>query len=67
MNSTVHFAINVTDVDFMMILVFPADMLGNAETISILVPAGSVMLGLREGAGISWSGADGNTLKLKNR
>lgn len=65
MNSTVRFAINGTGADFTLTLVYPKDMQDNGETISILAPAGSAMLGLRVGDEISWPSADGKTLNVK--
>lgn len=65
MNSTVRFAVNGTDEHFTLTLVYPKDMQDNGQTISILAPAGSAMLGLRTGETISWPGASGKPLQVR--
>ena len=65
MNSTVRFAINGTDEHFMLTLVYPKDVQDNGQTISILAPAGSAMLGLKVGDAISWPGANGKPLEVR--
>lgn len=65
MNSTVKFTINSTDEHFTYTLVYPKDMQPDGQTISILAPAGSAMLGLKTGDEISWPGANGKALSVK--
>jgi regulator of nucleoside diphosphate kinase len=65
MNSTVKFALNDTDESFSLTLVYPKDMQENGQTISILAPAGSAMLGVQEGDSIAWPSANGKELKVK--
>ena len=65
MNSTVRFAVSGTDEQFTLTLVYPKDMQDNGQTISILAPAGSAMLGVKAGESIDWPGADGKALTVK--
>lgn len=65
MNSTVRFAVSGTDEQFTLTLVYPKDMQDNGQTISILAPAGSAMLGVKVGDSIDWPGADGKALTVK--
>ncbi|MCX4188981.1 nucleoside diphosphate kinase regulator [Methylophaga sp. OBS3] len=64
MNSTVTFSLNDAGEAFTFTLVYPQDMQENGETISILAPAGSAMLGLKVGDKISWPSADGKPLMV---
>jgi regulator of nucleoside diphosphate kinase len=53
MNSTVAFKTGEGK-EFSLKLVYPQDSDGSAETLSILAPIGSAILGLKEGDSISW-------------
>ena len=64
MNSTVTFSLSDAGESFTFTLVYPQDMQENGETISILAPAGSAMLGLKVGDKISWPSADGKPLMV---
>lgn len=64
MNSTVTFSLNDAGEAFTFTLVYPQDMQENGQTISILAPAGSAMLGLKVGDKISWPSADGKPLMV---
>jgi regulator of nucleoside diphosphate kinase len=65
MNSTVRFRVLSTDESFSRTLVYPKDMDGSEEKISILAPVGSALLGLSEGDEIEWPGPGGAMLKLR--
>ena len=49
MNSTVQFTIEETGKEFCLTLVYPRDMDGSADRISIFAPVGSALLGLAVG------------------
>lgn len=53
MNSTVRFALGSGE-EFSLTLVFPKDMDGSVDRISILAPVGSALLGLSAGEHIEW-------------
>ena len=61
MNSTVTFRIDNNGKEFSLKLVYPKDVDGNADKISILAPIGSALIGMREGATIAWPVAGGDT------
>jgi regulator of nucleoside diphosphate kinase len=65
MNSTVRFAIEPSEETFCLTLVYPKDIDGTAEQISILAPVGSALLGLSVGNHIEWSGPGGSVLKVR--
>ena len=65
MNSTVKFKVLSSQETFCLTLVYPKDMKDNGETISILAPVGSALLGLKEGETIEWSKPGGGTLKVQ--
>jgi len=65
MNSTVRFSISSTNHKFCLTLVYPKDMTGDGQTISILAPAGSAMLGLVEGDEINWPSPDGEQIQVR--
>ena len=54
MNSTVRFSIDSSGEDFCLTLVYPKDVDGSGNTISILAPVGSALLGLSTGDEIEW-------------
>lgn len=65
MNSTVKFSVSSSQQTFCLTLVYPKDMTDDGNTISILAPAGSAMLGLVEGDEIEWPTPDGKAMKVK--
>ncbi|WP_417548765.1 nucleoside diphosphate kinase regulator [Methylophaga sp.] len=65
MNSQVKFSVISSGVTFTLKLVYPKDMDNSGNTISILAPVGSAMLGLKEGDEINWP--DGNAGMLQVR
>ncbi len=65
MNSTVHFENVDTGKRFELALVYPQDIDGSPDRVSILAPVGSALLGLAVGQTIHWQGPGGNPLKLR--
>ena len=65
MNSTVRFSINSSGEDFCLTLVYPKDVDGTGEKISILAPVGSALLGLSTGDEIEWPRPGGGTIKVR--
>ena len=63
MNSTVRFALE-SGKEFSMTLVYPDDMNGDADRISILAPVGSALLGMIVGEHIEWPKPGGGQMKL---
>lgn len=64
MNSKVRFALESGE-EFCLTLVYPQDMDGSAERISILAPVGSALLGLSEGEHIEWPRPGGGIMKVR--
>jgi regulator of nucleoside diphosphate kinase len=64
MNSKVRFALESGE-EFCLTLVYPKDIDGSADRISILAPVGSALLGLSTGACIEWPGPRGGMLKVR--
>ena len=64
MNSVVHFIDDSTGSKFEMTLVYP-EAAGSAETVSVLAPVGSALLGLSVGQSISWQVPGGRELQLR--
>lgn len=64
MNSTVRFALESGE-EFSLTLVYPKDMDGSADRISVLAPVGSALLGLTAGEHIEWPRPGGGTLKVR--
>ena len=64
MNSTARFALESGE-DFSLTLVYPKDMDGSADRISVLAPVGSALLGLSAGEHIEWPRPGGGMLKLR--
>ena len=54
MNSTVRFTIEESREDFRLTLVYPKDVGGEADRISVLAPVGSALLGLSVGDELEW-------------
>lgn len=61
MNSTVRFKVSSSDKEFRLTLVYPKDMKDPSETVSILAPVGSALLGLSVGSEIQWPTPDGKS------
>ncbi|MCW8905126.1 nucleoside diphosphate kinase regulator [Sedimenticola sp.] len=64
MNSKVRFALESGE-EFCLTLVYPKDMDGSAERISILAPVGSALLGLSVGEHIEWPRPGGGMMKVQ--
>ena len=62
MNSTVRFTLGDGE-EFCMTLVYPRE--AGDQTISVLSPVGSALLGLAVGSSIEWSGPNGAPLLVK--
>ena len=65
MNSTVKFQVESSDKAFSLTLVYPRDVDGSNEKISILAPVGSALLGLREGDQMVWPKPGGGSLQVR--
>lgn len=65
MNSTVRFRIDSSGEEYCLTLVYPKDVDGSEDKISILAPVGSALLGLSTGDEIEWPGPGGGTIKLR--
>lgn len=65
MNSSVRFKVLSTQKEFSMHLVYPKDMQGSSNTISILAPIGSALIGLQEGDKISWPKPGGGNIDVE--
>jgi regulator of nucleoside diphosphate kinase len=65
MNSTVNFVITETGKDFRLTLVYPRDMDGSADRVSIFAPVGSALLGLSVGDELAWPGPGGKTMTVR--
>lgn len=65
MNSTVQFEILETRQDFRLTLVYPRDIDGSADRVSIFAPIGSALLGLAVGDELAWPGPGGKTMTVR--
>lgn len=65
MNSTVRFAIESSGEEFCLTLVYPKDIDGTADRISILAPVGSALLGLSTGDSIEWPRPGGGMIRVR--
>ena len=65
MNSTVQFEILETRQDFRLTLVYPRDIDGSAERVSIFAPVGSALLGLSVGDELAWPGPGGRAMTVR--
>ncbi|STR27468.1 Regulator of nucleoside diphosphate kinase [Janthinobacterium lividum] len=63
MNSTVRFTVENKE-EFCLTLVYPKDVEGQADRISVLAPVGSALLGLSVGDSIAWP-MPGGVVKVK--
>lgn len=65
MNSVVQFKVESTGESFTMALVYPKDVDGSTDKLSILAPVGSALLGLSEGDTIVWPRPGGGSLTVR--
>lgn len=65
MNSTVRFAVESSQEEFQLTLVYPKDIDTSGEKISILAPVGSALLGLSQGDEIEWPKPGGGVLRVR--
>ena len=65
MNSTVKFSIVETGKEFCLTLVYPRDMDGSADRISIFAPVGSALLGLSVDEQLAWPGPGGKAMTVR--
>ena len=65
MNSTVRFAMVETGKEFCLTLVYPRDMDGSADKLSIFAPVGSALLGLSVGDELAWPGPGGKSMTVQ--
>jgi regulator of nucleoside diphosphate kinase len=65
MNSTVRFTIADTGKDFRLTLVYPKDIDGSADRISVLAPVGSALLGLSVGDELEWPRPGGGIMHVR--
>jgi regulator of nucleoside diphosphate kinase len=65
MNSTVHFKIADSGEDFRLTLVYPKDVDGEADRISVLAPVGSALLGLSVDDELEWPRPGGGVLTVR--
>jgi regulator of nucleoside diphosphate kinase len=65
MNSTVRFQLQDSGESFVQTLVYPKDVDGSGERISILAPVGSALLGLKVGDTIEWPGPGGKPIAVR--
>lgn len=65
MNSTVQFTIVETGKSFCLTLVYPRDMDGSADRVSIFAPVGSALLGMSVGDQLAWPGPGGKAMTVR--
>ena len=65
MNSTVQFTIVETGKSFCLTLVYPRDMDGSADRVSIFAPVGSALLGMSVGDELAWPGPGGKAMTVR--
>ncbi|MFC3912886.1 nucleoside diphosphate kinase regulator [Pseudaeromonas sharmana] len=65
MHSRVRFRLLPGDSEFCLTLVYPHEVQGQQERISILAPVGSALLGLTVGDRIDWPGPGGKPLRVE--
>ena len=64
MNSTVRFAVLPSGVEHRLKLAYPGKSDASDDTVSILAPVGSALLGMAEGDEIHWPNPNGGTLHM---
>lgn len=65
MNSTVQFEILESRQQCQLTLVYPRDIDGSADRVSIFAPVGSALLGLSVGDELAWPGPGGKTMTVR--
>ena len=65
MNSTVQFTIVETGKSFCLTMVYPRDMDGSADRVSIFAPVGSALLGMSVGDELAWPGPGGKAMTVR--
>lgn len=65
MNSTVRFRVDTAAEDFTLKLVYPQDSGKGSDSISILAPVGSALLGLTQGDEIDWPRPGKGTVRVR--
>jgi regulator of nucleoside diphosphate kinase len=65
MNSTVKFRVDAANEEFTLTLVYPRDVDGSSDKISVLAPVGSALLGLATGDAIEWPRPGGGMLRVR--
>jgi regulator of nucleoside diphosphate kinase len=65
MNSTVRFRVAESREEFTLRLVYPKDSDASQQTLSILAPVGSALLGLSQGDEIDWPKPGGGLLRVR--
>ena len=65
MNSTMQFSIVETGKEFCLTLVYPRDMDGSTDRLSIFAPVGSALLGLSVGDELAWPGPGGKSMTVQ--
>ncbi len=65
MNSTVTFVMAETDKQFQLTLVYPKDLDGSADKVSIFAPVGSALLGLSVGDELAWPSVGGKNMTVR--
>ncbi|OOC10879.1 MULTISPECIES: nucleoside diphosphate kinase regulator [Thioalkalivibrio] len=65
MNSSVRFRVVESGEEFTMTLVYPRDMDDSGQTLSIMAPVGSALLGLSEGEEIEWPRPGGGVMHVR--
>ena len=65
MNSTVQFSIVETGKELRLTLVYPRDLDGSADKVSIFAPVGSALLGLSVGDELAWPGPGGKAMTVR--
>ncbi|THT98730.1 nucleoside diphosphate kinase regulator [Lampropedia puyangensis] len=64
MNSTVRFVIAETGKEFALTLVYPRDLQGMDDRVSVFAPIGSALLGLSVGDSLSWPAPGGKVMTV---
>ena len=65
MNSTVQFTILETGKELRLTLVYPRDLDGSADKVSIFAPVGSALLGLSVDDELAWPGPGGKAMTVR--
>lgn len=65
MRSTVRFRLDGKESEWCKTLVYPKEAGQDNDTVSVLTPVGTALLGLSEGDRIEWAHADGRTLGVE--